>query len=57
MKWIKRLRLTYSNGMNDKTTTKKNELIGSKFLPLKSKCPRSSRNKLVKTNVISGKKA
>ena len=43
--------------MNDKTTTKKNELIGSKFLPLKRKCPRSSRNKLVKTNVISGKKA
>ena len=47
--------------MNDKvvdeTTTKQDELIGSKFLPLKCKYPRSSGNKHVKTNVIFGKKA
>ena len=58
--WIKTLHLTYSYGMNDKvadeTTTKKDELIGSKFLSLKRKYPLSSGNRHVKTNVIFGKK-
>ena len=52
--------MTYSYGMNDKvvdeTTTKKDELIGSKFLSLKRKYPLSSGNRHVKTNVIFGKK-
>ena len=46
--------------MNDKvvdeTTTKKGELIGSKFLSLKRKYPLSSGNRHVKTNVIFDKK-
>lgn len=58
-KWIKILHTAHPYGMNDKvgdeTTINKDELIGSKFLQVKSKYFHTDGNEHAKTNVISGK--